>query len=387
MLTPWFAIAGFLTVAALLGYIFAGYPLLLGYLARRFAKPIQKRERYKTVSVLIAVHNGERFLTAKLDSVLALSYPKELLEILVLSDGSTDGTEEIARQYEPRGVKLLVLPKGGKPAALNAGIAQSHGEILVLTDVRQVLEPDSVAHLVACFADPSVGVVSGDLLMRRGDDPEQRGFPIYWRYERWIRKQQGKLDSMLGATGPFYSMRRELAVPMPADTLLDDMYLPLAAFFRGYRLIVDEDARALDYVPPLKAEFGRKVRTLAGNFQIMWQYPALWSFRNRMLFHFLSHKVARLALPYLFLLLLIFGFLLPGYWAWAAVWAQVSFYLLAAVDLLVPPSWHLKRLSSPARAFVLLVAAALFALAIFFVPPQKLWKPTQLRDAESGTGR
>jgi energy-converting hydrogenase Eha subunit G len=119
----------------------------------------------------------------------------------------------------------------------------------------------------------------------------------------------------------------------------------------------------------------------------MWQYPALWSFRNRMLFHFLSHKVARLALPYLFLLLLIFGFLLPGYWAWAAVWAQVSFYLLAAVDLLVPPSWHLKRLSSPARAFVLLVAAALFALAIFFVPPQKLWKPTQLRDAESGTGR
>jgi cellulose synthase/poly-beta-1,6-N-acetylglucosamine synthase-like glycosyltransferase len=272
------------------------------------------------------------------------------------------------------------LPKGGKPAALNAGIARSHGEILVLTDVRQVLEPDSVAHLVACFADASVGVVSGDLLMRRSDDLEQRSFPIYWRYERWIRKQQGKLDSMLGATGPFYSMRRELAVRMPEDTLLDDMYLPLAAFFRGYRLIVDEDARALDYVPPLKAEFGRKVRTLAGNFQIMWQYPALWSFRNRMLFHFLSHKVARLILPYLFLLLLILGFLLPGYWAWAAVSAQVGFYLLAAVDPMVPQTWLLKRLSSPARAFVLLVAAALFALAIFFVPPRKLWKTTELRN-------
>jgi cellulose synthase/poly-beta-1,6-N-acetylglucosamine synthase-like glycosyltransferase len=383
MLSPWFAIAGFLFVAALLAYVFAGYPLLLGYLARRYAKPIRKREQFKTVSVLIAVHNGERFLAAKLDSVLALHYPKKLLEILVLSDGSTDGTEAIARQYEPRGVTLLVMPKGGKPAALNAGIAHSHGEILVLTDVRQVLEPDSVAHLVACFADASVGVVSGDLLMRRSDQLEQRSFPIYWRYERWIRKQQGKLDSMLGATGPFYSMRRELAVRMPEDTLLDDMYLPLAAFFRGYRLIVDEDARALDYVPPLKAEFGRKVRTLAGNFQIMRQYPALWSFRNRMLFHFLSHKVGRLALPYLFLLLLILGFLLPGYWAWAAVLAQVGFYLLAAVDPMVPQTWLLKRLSSPARAFVLLVAAALFALAIFFVPPRKLWKTTQLRD----TGR
>ena len=93
MLSPWFAIAGFLFVAALLAYVFAGYPLLLGYLARRFAKPIQKREQFKTVSVLIAVHNGERFLAAKLDSVVALRYPKELLEILVLSDGSTDRTE------------------------------------------------------------------------------------------------------------------------------------------------------------------------------------------------------------------------------------------------------------------------------------------------------
>jgi len=378
-MTTHFAIAGFLIVVALLAYIFAGYPLLLGFLARRFGKPIRKGDQQKTVSILIAVHNGEQFLAAKLDSVLALRYPKELLEVLVLSDGSTDRTEEIARHYESRGVELLALPKGGKPAALNAGIARSHGEILVLTDVRQVLDLDSVAQLVACFADPRVGVVSGDLLMRRSDDLELRNFPIYWRYERWIRKQQGKLDSMLGATGPFYSIRRELAVHIPEDTLLDDMYLPLAAFFRGYRLIVDEDARALDYVPSLKAEFGRKVRTLAGNFQIMWQYPALWTFRNRMWIHFLSHKVGRLVLPYLFLLLLVFSFRLPGYCAWAMVAAQAGFYLLAAVDPLIPSSWLLKRLTSPTRAFVVLIAAALFAIIIFFVPPRKLWKPTQLR--------
>jgi poly-beta-1,6-N-acetyl-D-glucosamine synthase len=379
MLTREISIAGFLIVAALLAYVFAGYPLLLGWLARWRGRPVAKKEQYKTVSVLIAVRNGEQFLADKLESVLALRYPRELLDIRVLSDGSTDGTAEIARSYADRGVKLMELAPRGKPAALNDGIAQSQAEILVLTDVRQVLAPDSVSHLVACFADPTVGVASGDLLMRRSQNLEQRNFPIYWDYERWIRRQLGKLDSMFGATGPFYAIRRELAVPIPEETLLDDMYLPLAAFFRGYRLVVDEDAHALDYAPVLKTEFGRKVRTLAGNFQIMKQYPALLSFRNRMLFHFLSYKVARLALPYLLLLLLVFSFGLPGIWAWAVLAPQAALYGLALLDIWMPEGVAVKRLTSPARAFVLLIAAAVFALAVFFVPPQRLWKPTEVQ--------
>ena len=378
------ATAGFLLIAALLAYIFAGYPLLLGWLVRLRGRPIAKREQHKTVSILIAVRDGEDLLADKLDSILNLRYPRELIEVLVLSDGSTDRTSEIARRYADRGVQLVELPKRGKPATLNTGIAQSRGEILVLTDVRQVLEPESVAQLVACFADPTVGVASGDLLMRRSENLEQRNFPIYWDYERWIRRQLGRLDSMFGATGPFYAIRRELAVTMPEDTLLDDMYLPLAAFFRGYRLIVDEQARALDYAPVLKTEFGRKVRTLAGNYQIMQQYPALLGFRNRMLFHFLSYKVARLALPFLFLLLLLTSFGLPAPWVWVAVAGQAAFYGLAALDLVVPQGVLLKRLTSPARAFVVLVAAAFFALKIFFVPPQKLWKVTEVRKADHG---
>src|SRR5580704_17129025 len=128
-------------------------------------------------------------------------------------------------------------------------------------------------------------------------------------------------------------MRRELATVMPADTLLDEMYLPLAAFFRGYRLIVDETARALEYPLSIHGEFRRKVRTLAGNYQIMSQYPALLSRRNPMLFHFVSYKIGRLLLPWLFLGLLVSSFGLPYPWAGVMVSLQIIFYGLAALDL------------------------------------------------------
>ena len=171
----------------------------------------------------------------------------------------------------------------------------------MLTDVRQVLMPDSLKELVACFADPTVGVASGDLPTREGVDIEEANISLYWRYERAIRKNLGKFQSTFGATGPFYAMRRELAPVMPATTLLDDMYMPLAApHFRGYRVIVDETARAMDYPFSVHAEFRRKVRTLAGVYQIMRLYPALLSRRNRMLFDFVSYKIGRLLLPWFF---------------------------------------------------------------------------------------
>jgi cellulose synthase/poly-beta-1,6-N-acetylglucosamine synthase-like glycosyltransferase len=301
------------------------------------------------------------------------------METIVVSDGSTDRTEEIARQFESRGVRLIAKPRGGKATALNEGIAQARGEILVLTDVRQVLEPGSVRQMVACFADSKVGVVSGDLLMRSGTHEEEMSFSLYWRFERWLRKELSKLDSTMGATGPFYALRRELAVSIPVDTLLDDVYLPLAAFFRGYRLIVDEEARAIDYPTTLTTEFGRKVRTLAGMYQIMWQYPALLTFHNRMLLHFVSYKVGRLALPWIVALIFAVSFGLPSPWNWIVIVPQAGFYLLALADVWVGPTSGLKRLTTPARTFVTMLAAAAAAVRVFFVAPRDLWqKPTQL---------
>lgn len=379
MISP--ALVLFVLSAAFIVYVIAGYPLILGILARRSPKRTHKQRLRKSVSVVVAVRNGAPWIRRKLQSILNLEYPRELMEVIVVSDGSNDGTDEIVREFSSEGVQLIHVPQGGKPAALNAGIPLTKNEILVLTDVRQELEPGSLQHMIDCFTDPKIGVVSGELMIRKGDTLAEQNVGAYWTYETWIRKRLTEVDSMLGATGPFYAIRRELAVPMPPDTLLDDMYLPLAAFFRGYRLITEEQARAIDYPTGLQTEFKRKVRTLAGNYQIMKQYPALLGPGNRMWFHFVSYKLGRLLLPYALITAAIATFWLPPVPRMAALLLQGLSYGLALLDGWIPEGTLLKRLTSPPRTFVMLMAAAVCAVSIFFVPPQTLWKPTRTRAA------
>jgi poly-beta-1,6-N-acetyl-D-glucosamine synthase len=371
-------------VSAALGlYIVVGYPLLLGLIARRWPKPIFKSRQRKTVSVVIAVHDGERFIGAKLDSILALDYPRELMEILVISDGSTDRTDSIVQQFALHRVRLLRVPHGGKCAALNAGIAQARHEILLLTDMRQTVAPESLQAMMDCFADSAVGVVSGELIIREGASHAEADIGLYRRYENWIRNQLSDVDSIFGALGSFYALRRELAVPIPADQLLDDMYLPLAAFFRGYRLIVEPRALAFDYPTSRGTEFMRKARTLAGNYQILRTYPALLGPANRMWFHFASYKLGRLLLPWVLVLFFASSCFLPSPWRWFLLGAQAIFYGLAAVDPLLPPKFPMKRLSSFARTFVALMLAAAWGPSVFFVSPRSLWKQSKVAVSES----
>ena len=180
-----FSIAAFAALSAFILYTVAGYPLLLGWLARCRARPVQKRFEARTVSFVIAVYNGANFLAAKLRSILDLDYPRELMEVVVVSDASTDATDDIARSFSSEGVKLIRVPRGGKPAALNVAVPRTSGEILVLTDVRQTLERESLQRLIACFGDPEVGVVSGDMAVRPGNI-EETNVGLYWRYEQWI---------------------------------------------------------------------------------------------------------------------------------------------------------------------------------------------------------
>jgi cellulose synthase/poly-beta-1,6-N-acetylglucosamine synthase-like glycosyltransferase len=368
----------FIVCACVILYVLAGYPLLLGWLSSRRAPPAVYRSELKTVTVLLAVHNGARFLEQKLDSIAALDYPPELVNVVVISDGSTDETDAIAEGRKDRRVELIRVPRAGKAAALNAGIARATGEILLFTDVRQRLDPASLRLLIECFADPTVGAASGELILMESQTAEQRDVGLYRRYESWIRMRLSRLDSIFGATGCLYAMRRELAVPMPTDTLLDDVYLPIHAFFRGYRLIFEERARAFDFPTTLDVEFRRKVRTLAGNYQIMRAFPALLGLRNRLWIHFVSYKLGRLLLPWLLLGLAVSSFWLPQPVARLALVAQGFFYLVAALDLVVPARSGLKKLSSPARTFVVLVLAAACASVVFFVPPQTLWKETKV---------
>jgi len=364
----------FLLSAAFCLYTLFGYPVLLEWLARR-PRPLLKRFAPRRVSAILPVRNGEPWIAGKLESLLALDYPPGLVEILVVSDGSTDATARIVEQYAGRGgIRLITTPPEGKAQALNLALAEATGEILFFTDVRQELDRASLRNLVACFADPSVGVASGELIIRQGETLAEAHVGLYWQYEKWIRKRLSRLDSVIGATGCIYAMRRELIRPLPADTLADDMYLPLAAFFRGKRVILDESAKAFDTPTQLGAEFRRKVRTLAGVYQIVGFYPELLGPRNRMWLHFVSHKLARLLLPWALLVAAGTSFGLPGPYRALALGGQGAFYGLAALDGAVPEGSPVKRLTSPARTFVVLMAASLCAVAVLFVPAQRLWK-------------
>jgi hypothetical protein len=208
---------------------------------------------------------------------------------------------------------------------------------------------------------------------------------LYWKYEKWIRKQLSRLDSIPGATGCIYAMRRSLARPLPPDTLVDDMFLPLGAFFAGYRVILDESARAFDYPTQLASEFRRKVRTLAGVYQVIGQYPALIGPRNRMWIHFVSHKLARLILPWALLAAAVSTLFLPAPWrTWMGA-AQALVYGLALADYVLPSVFPLKRLTSPLRTFLVLMAASLCAVCILFVPPRLLWGQTRVSQSGAAT--
>jgi cellulose synthase/poly-beta-1,6-N-acetylglucosamine synthase-like glycosyltransferase len=376
------AYAGLAVGAAAALYTMVFYPAFLALARRRTAPPVRKDMGFRaTVSTVLAVHDGERYIGAKLESLLALRYPAELLDITVVSDGSTDGTDGIVESFASRGVRLLRVPHAGKPAAINAGVQQATGEILFFTDVRQPLDADALAHLVANFADPSVGAATGELRILGADAiGVQRDLGVYWRYELWARERHSEIDSVFSVTGCIYAMRRSLASPLPTDALTDDAVMSQRVFFRGYRVIFDPQAIAYDYPMAGTTEFRRRLRTLAGLWQVCIRMPELFTGANRMRLDFLSHKFSRLALPWAVLLagtatlaldasplkdLLVNG---------AAILA-----ILALVDRWVPRRYALKRVTSPARTFLAMNAAALLSVVVFFVRPSTLWRTTRVK--------
>jgi biofilm PGA synthesis N-glycosyltransferase PgaC len=371
-----------LVIAATISlYILLGYPLLLSSW-KRFGPPVQKDLDFRTtVSVMLAVYNGQEFLARKLDNLLALDYPSELLDIVVVSDGSTDATDSIASSYAHRKVRLARVSHGGKAAAINAAIGHATGEILFFVDVRQMLDPQALRHLVANFADPTVGAVTGELRFVHSDlVGEAADIDLYWRYEIWARQRLSRIDSIFGTTGCIYAMRRSLAEPIPPDTLSDDGFIPVRAFLRGYRVVIDTEALAFDYGVITGGEFRRKLRTLGGVWQIWVRMPRLFTSANRMRLHFLPHKFGRLALPWLILCGLIAAALLPPGPVRSALLALALLVLaLSALDPLLPKRFILRHVSSPARSFVVLNAAALLSVLVFFVPPERLWKPTRVK--------
>lgn len=366
--------------AGLVGWIVLGYPIVVLALARyRPGRAIHKAPISPSVTAVVAVRNGAGWLAAKIDSLLEQDYPPGSLSILIVSDGSTDSTADIGRAQSRRDPRIVVLevPRGGKASALNAAFSRATGDVLVLTDVRQPLAPDCIREMVAAFADPTVGAVSGELRIREADG--RRSVPsTYWRLETRLRHALARIDSTLGVTGPIYAIRKSLVRPIPAGLILDDMYLPLGAFFAGYRLVSEPLAVAWDEPMDVATEFRRKVRTLAGNYQLLRFEPRLLlPWRNRMFWHYLSYKIGRLMLPHLLIALFLASIFLPPALRVPILGVQIVGYLLAVVDPWVPSASRLKRLSGPVSSALALIAAAFVAQKVFFVRAESLWVPTR----------
>jgi len=342
-------------VMALLLYTYAGYPLAVALWARLRPRPVNaRREHQPSVSILLSVVNGAEHLPAKLESLFALDYPSERLEILICSDGSTDETLSIAERAARRDPRVFVASNPhrlGKPTSLNRLLGHARHDVLVLTDVRQPLSTDAVSELVAPLADPSVGCVSGNLVL-----DGETGAGAYWRYERFIRGSEARLGRMVGVSGALYAVRRGDFPRLPPNVILDDMYVPLHVASKGKSVVLADLARAYDHAQDDEREFTRKVRTLAGNFQLLRLMPELLSPRSPTWLPLVSHKLLRLLCPWALLLLLGVSVALPVPLWRVLLGAQLAFYLLA---LLGPRAG---RLGALARTFVVLNAAAMVGL-------------------------
>jgi cellulose synthase/poly-beta-1,6-N-acetylglucosamine synthase-like glycosyltransferase len=319
---------------ALIGYAYVGYPALCWLRARYRPLPVKRDAIRPRVTVVIAAWREARTIAKKLRSLAEQDYPADLIDVVVACDGSDDGTPYFAgtagRDLRGR-LQVIALPQHrGKAAALNAAVAVARGEILVFTNARQPLSVNAVSALVENFADPSVGVAGGELVLA-GDAPAG----AYWRYEAALRKWESTSGSTIGVSGALYALRRNLWRALPGDVILDDVLVPMRARLMYKRVVLEPRAQAYDQTATSQHEFRRKVRTLSGNFQLLALEPALLSpSRNPSWFGLVSHKLLRLLVPYAMVTALVSSAMMHTFLGALIFGAQCAAYALAIVRAL-----------------------------------------------------
>jgi cellulose synthase/poly-beta-1,6-N-acetylglucosamine synthase-like glycosyltransferase len=381
-----------LCCAALVVYTFAGYPLVVAAWARWRPRPVTRVPMEPPVTIVVVAHGEGARIDAKLASCLAQDYPVDRLQVLVVSDGSTDDTAARVAAHDPARVRLLAFDaRRGKPACLNDAVAATRTDFVVFTDARQRLHPQAVRHLLENFADPQVGAVSGELVFQaEGRSEFAQGVDAYWRYEKFIRRSEARVHSVPGVTGALYAMRRACFRPIPVDTILDDVAIPMQALRGGWRVVFDERAIAYDHASQTPAqERTRKLRTLAGNVQLIVRMPwVLLPGLDPIAWQFVSHKALRLVAPFALLGLLVASAVLAPHSRVAAVLlaSQLAFYALPVVGRVLPRlgRWWPTRL---ARAFVHLNAYAAAAVPVYLMNRRpQLWKAAAVPPDQTRTG-
>jgi cellulose synthase/poly-beta-1,6-N-acetylglucosamine synthase-like glycosyltransferase len=373
------------TCFAAVFYAYLGYPLVIWCLSRLFGRrrpPPEILDRdLPTLSFLVAAHNEESVIEERLRNALALDYPADKLQIVVACDGCSDATPRIVARYADRGVRLLnYVQRRGKSAALNAGFAELHGDIVMFSDANTNTDRLAARKLVRWFQNPAVGAVCGRLILT---DPEsgRNVDGLYWKYETFLKHCEGRLGALLGANGAIYAIRRHLFQPIPADTIVDDMVIPLEAKLRsGCAILYDREAIAHEETAKdVRAEFHRRSRIGAGAFQCLARMGALLDPRNGWVsFTFLSHKVLRWLCPFFLLGLLSSNFVLAlnGMYEWL-MFSQLGFYSLALAGEWLPGRTKAMKVLRLATLFTGMNAALLLGFCRWLRGSQKVtWKRT-----------
>jgi biofilm PGA synthesis N-glycosyltransferase PgaC len=366
----------------ILFYTYIGYPLYVFIMARYHRNTVAKDLDFRPqVSVIMSAYNEESYIERKIKNLLASDYPKDKLEILVGSDGSTDGTDLILPRIKDKRLKVFIYKKRrGKPSVLNDLAPKAKGQIIIFCDVRQLFAKDAITQLVANFADDRVGCVSGELVFEDSakETDVAKGVNAYWDYEKFIRKNESTIHSMAGATGAIYAIRKSLYSPMPSDIILDDVYIPLSIAGMGYRSIWEGKAKAYDRPAfTAKEEYKRKVRTLAGNYQIFVIFKNLLiPFLKPVSLPLVSHKLLRVIAPFFMILAFVSNLFLAMDGSYIlSLTAQATFYALAVLGALTCRQKNKKfiiKIASTAYMFCFLNFTALVGLYRFLFGKQKI---------------
>jgi cellulose synthase/poly-beta-1,6-N-acetylglucosamine synthase-like glycosyltransferase len=316
------------------------------------------------VTFIVPAHNEAQRLRAKLANLRAMDYPPEKLQVIIISDGSTDVTNDILRSVDDGFIESILLSeRGGKARALNCAVARARHEVLVFSDASTLFRPDAVRKLVRHFANPRIGAACGALRFQASSESEQTE-GVYWKYESALRLMESRLGAALNASGAVYALRRSAYEQLPSGAVLDDLLVPMNARKMGHFVVYDPEAVATDYAAEtVRGEFARRVRIAAGSFQAL---PELLRMRlgSFTAFCFISHKLLRWLLPMFLIALILSNCVLVRSTPYAVLAImQVAFYSWAALGLVCYD--HLKRVRYALIGHFLLAMNVAFLVGFF----------------------
>lgn len=341
MLEAIFWLSSFLII-----YTYVLYPVILKIIDFIIPDPaFRQTDEPLSVSLIIAAHNEEKVIRGRIENCLALDYPRDMIEIIIASDGSDDGTNEIVREYADQGIRLLdYRERRGKVNVLNDAVKESSHEFLVFSDANTIFKHDALKNLVRHFGDERVGCVCGGLEFLN----ESGGMTgvlegIYWRYETTLKKLVGKRGYLLGANGGIFAMRKELYQECPPNTIVEDFVIAMRVLQQGFRVIYDPMACALeDTAQNFIQEKKRRIRIGAGDYQaITLLWPMLNPLRGFPAFAFFSHKIIRWMVPFFMTIAFAANIFLLGSTFYQFIFAlQICFYAFALIGKTLSQTRH-----------------------------------------------